>query len=221
MIRLLLPLLLLLAALPASADAAVVQISILPAEGTEYGTPQTVVGRLSGPYGAPLVGRKVVLEARRFPYRGRFKDLATATTGLDGRFAFDEYPFDRNHQVRVLAPTFGDRSPPERVYVYPRSNLTFKLVRRNVIRLTQVYATAKDVRLTKPTLFYVGPSRSKTAPLAKRVKTRRIKRGRFIARATVRIPKAWNGQFRYASCFPYNTGMGDPKLGCPKRRYRF
>jgi len=220
-LRRLLPLLLALVALPASADAAVVEVAIVEKEGTEFGTPQNVVGRLTGVYGAPLVGRKVVLEARRFPYRGKFKDLATATTGLDGRFAFEEQNFDRNHQIRAFAPTFGDRSPPESLYVFPRSNLTFKLVRRNVIRISQVYATPKDVRLTKATLFYVGPAVRKTAPLAKRVKTRRTRRGRFMARATVRIPKAWQGRFRYASCFPYNAGLGDPKLGCPKRKYRF
>jgi len=207
--------------MPASADAAIVEVRMIEEDGTEFGTPQTAVGRLTGVYGAPLVGRKVVLEARRFPYRGRYKDLATATTGLDGRFAFEAQDFDRNHQVRVFAPTFGDRSPGTRAYVFPRSNLTFKLVRRNVIRISQVYATPKDVRLTKPTLFYVGPAGKKTAPLAKRVKTRRTRRGRFLARATVRIPKAWKGQFRFASCLPYNAGLGDPKLGCPKRKYKF
>lgn len=219
--RLLLPLLLVLAALPASAGAAVVEVAVLPEGGAEFGSSQTVVGRLTGPYVAPLVGAKVVLEARRYPYRGRFKAFATATTGLDGRFAFEEQPFDRNHKVRVIAPTLGDRSASESVYVFPRSNLSFRPVARNVIRLTQVYATPKDVRLTKPTFFYVGPAGKATAPLAAKAKTRRLRRGRFIARARVRIPKAWHGRFRYASCFPYNAGLGDPKLGCPKRRYRF
>ncbi len=221
MLRLLTAILLALVVAPASASAAIVQVEVVPKDGTEFGTPQTVVGRLMGPYDAPLVGRKVVLEARRYPYKGPFATLTTATTGLDGRFAFPDHDFDRNHQVRVFAPTFGDRSPVTVAYVYPRSNLTFRLIRRNVIRVSQVYATPKDVRLTKPTLFYVGPAGEKTAPLAARAKTRRLKRGRFISRAQVRIPKAWKGRFRYASCFPYNSGLGDPKVGCPKHRYRF
>ncbi|HYM57016.1 MAG TPA: hypothetical protein VES79_03555 [Solirubrobacteraceae bacterium] len=218
--RLLVTLLAVLAVAPATAGAAVVEISVLPADGADFGETQSVAGRLTGPYGAPVVGQKVVLEARRYPFRGSFSGPGTATTGLDGRFAF-ERAFDRNHQVRVLAPAFGDRSAVQPVYVFPRSNLTFRLVRRNVIRLTQVYATPRDVRLTKPTLFYVGRRGTGTAPLAARARTRRIRRGHFIARALVRIPQAWHGRFRYASCFPYNAGMGDPKIGCPSKQYRF
>jgi hypothetical protein len=147
-------------------------------------------------------------------------------TGLDGRFAF-EHAFPKNHQVRVFAPQFGDRSAVAPVYVFPRTSLTFQLARRNVIRLIQTYTTPKGVRLTAPTLFYVGQARKARAPLAAKAKTRPIKKngkrvkGRFRATALVRIPKAWKGQFRYASCFPYNGGMGDPHLGCPKRRYKF
>jgi hypothetical protein len=209
-----------LAITPATAGAAVVEISVLPPGGADFGETQGVVGRLTGPYGAPFAGREVVLEARRYPFRGPFSELATATTGLDGRFSF-ERAFDRNHQVRVLARTDGDRSAVESVYVFPGSDLTFRLVRRNVIQVTQVYKTPRDVRLTKPTIFYVGRRGTRTAPLAARARTRRIHRGRFIARAQVRIPKAWHGRFRYASCFPYNAGMGDPKIGCPRQRYRF
>jgi hypothetical protein len=147
-------------------------------------------------------------------------------TGLDGRFAF-ERAFDRNHQVRVFAPEFGDRSAFKAVYVFPRTALTFSLVRRNVIRVVQTYRTPKSVTLTAPTLFYVGRAGKPRAPLAAKAKTKPVMRkgkrvkGRFRARASVRIPAAWKGLFRYASCFPYNGGMGDPKLGCPKKRYKF
>lgn len=218
--RLLVTLLALLAVAPATAGAAIVELGVLPPDGADFGDTHGVVGRLTGAYGAPVAGRQVLLQARRHPYRGRFLDLDTATTGLDGRFAF-ERAFDRNHQVRVLAPALGDSSAVQRVYVFPRSNLTFRLVRRNVIRVTQVYATPRDVRLTKPTFFYLGRRGTRTAPLVARARTRRVRRGRFIARAQVRIPKAWDGRFRYASCFPYNAGMGDPKIGCPRKRYRF
>jgi hypothetical protein len=220
----------LLAAIPAAASAAVVEIEITPAGGADFGETHAVTGKLTGPYGAPLVGREVALEIRRYPYKKRFAPAGTAMTGLDGRFAF-EHRFDRNHQVRVLAPQFGDRSAVAPVYVFPRTSLTFSLVRRNVIRIVQTYGTPKSVRLTAPTLFYVGPSgkaraplaaRAKTKPVTRRVKgrTRRVK-GRFRASAQVRIPAAWQGRFRYASCFPYNAGMGNPRLGCPKKRYKF
>jgi hypothetical protein len=205
---------------PATAAADTVEISVLPADGADFGSTQAVAGRLVGAFGAPVVGKQVVLQARRYPYKGAFAGVATATTGLDGRFAF-EREFDRNHQVRILGPTAPDHSATKRVYVFPRSNLTFRLVRRNVIRITQVYATPKDVRLTEPTRFYVARRGAKTAPLSARPDTRRVRKGRFIARALVRIPAAWEGRFRYASCFPYNAGMGDPKIGCPKKTYRF
>jgi hypothetical protein len=208
-----------LALLPAAASADTVEISVLPSDGADFGSNQSVAGRVLGAFGAPVVGQDVVLQARRYPFRGDFANLATAKTGLDGRFAF-ERAFDRNHQVRVLGPA-GDHSKVRRVYVFPRSNLTFKLVRRNVIRITQVYATPTDVRLTKPTRFYVARRGAKTAPLSARPDTRRVRKGRFIARALVRIPNAWEGRFRYGSCFPYNAGMGDPKVGCPKQTYTF
>ncbi len=230
MLRPLIIALLVLAALPAVASAAVVDIEITPAGGADFGETQAVTGKLTGPYGAPLVGREVELEIRRYPYKPSFEPAGKATTGLDGRFAF-EHAFDRNHQVRVRAPQFGDRSAVKPVYVFPRTSLTFSLVRRNVIRIVQTYRTPKDVRLTAPTLLYVGPAGQPRAPLAASAKTRpvirRVKgrrqrvKGRFRARALVRIPAAWQGRFRYASCFPYNAGMGNPRLGCPKKRYKF
>ena len=103
-------------------------------------------------------------------------------------------------------------------------------MRRNVIRLVQTYRTPKNVKLTAPTLFYVGKAGKKRAPLRRRepspsrARSRRkgkIRKGRFRATAVVRIPRAWSGRFRYASCFPYNAGMGNPKLGCPKKKYKF
>jgi hypothetical protein len=224
--------LLALALLPAAASAAVIDIAVSPSAGADFGEPHTVTGKITGPYGAPLVGRQVALEARPYPFKGDFTSVATATSGLDGRFAFD-HAFDRNQQVRVFAPEFGDRSFVLPVYVFPRTALSFDLVRRNVIRLVQTYRTPKDIKLTAPTLFYVGKSGKKRAPLAAKAKTKpvrakgkkgkkgKIKKGRFRATAVVHIPRAWKGRFRYASCFPYNAGMGNPKLGCPKKRYRF
>ena len=219
--------LLALAIAPTAASAAVLDITVSPKGGAEFGETQSITGKLTGPYGAPLVGRQVALEVRSYPFRGRqFRSVATATSGLDGRFAF-ERAFDRNHQVRVLATEFGDRSAVSTVYVFPRTALSFDLVRRNVIRVVQTYRTPRNVKLTAPTLFYVGKAGKKRAPLAARAKTRPVKRkgkivkGRFRASAQVRIPNAWKGRFRYASCFPYNAGMGNPRLGCPKKNYKF
>ena len=225
--------LLALALAPAAASAAVIDIQVTPESGADFGESHTVTGKITGPYGAPLVGRQVELQARPFPFKGRdFKPVETAMSGLDGRFAF-EHAFDRNHEVRVFAPEFGDRSAVAPVFVFPRTALSFGLVRRNVIRLVQTYRTPRDVKLTAPTLFYLGKAGKKRAPLAARAKTRpvrrkgkhgkkgKIRKGRFRATAVVRVPASFKGRFRYASCFPYNAGMGNPKLGCPKKRYTF
>ena len=156
MLRALLISLLALAIVPAAASAAVVDIQVSPKDGLDFGEAHTVTGKLTGPYGAPLVGRQVELEIRSYPYRGRqFRSVAQALTGLDGRFAFEQ-EFPRNHQVRVFAPEFGDRSAVEPIYVFPRTSLSFNLVRRNVIRVVQTYRTPTNVKLTAPTLFYVG-----------------------------------------------------------------
>src|SRR5215211_4080163 len=222
--------LLVLALVPTAASAAVVQLEITPRSGVDFGESHAVTGKLTGAYGAPLVGRQVRLEIRAYPYKKSFRAVDTALTGLDGRFAF-ERAFPKNHRVRVVAPEFRDRSVVGRIYVFPRTSLTFRLARRNVIRIIQTYRTPKGVKLTAPTLFYVGPGGKATAPLAAKARTRAVTRrvrgkrrrvkGRFVSRALVRIPVAWKGRFRYASCFPYNGGMGDPKLGCPKKKYRF
>jgi hypothetical protein len=76
--------------------------------------------------------------------------------------------------------------------------------------------------LTARTTFYLGPQNAKSAPPFARAKPRRIGPGRFKATATVRLPRAWKGAFRYGSCFRYSegSGMGSPGAECP-RRYRF
>ena len=62
--------LLALALAPAAASAAAIDIAVTPAGGDVLGESQTVTGKLTGPYGAPLVGRTVVLEARSLPVQG-------------------------------------------------------------------------------------------------------------------------------------------------------
>jgi len=218
--------LLALALVPAAASGAAPEIELSPDGGADFGETQAVTGKLTGAFGAPLVGRQVVLEARTYPFRRPFAPIATATSGLDGRFAF-ERAFDRNQRVRVFVPETGERSRFASVYVFPPAELTFSLVRRNVIEIVQTYRTPKDITLTAPTLFYVGRRGIATAPRAAKAGTLPVRRkgkrvrGRFRATARVRIPAAWKGRFRYASCFPYNAGMGNPELGCPKRRYKF
>ena len=219
--------LLVLAALPAAASAAVVDIEISPEGGADFGETHAVTGKLTGPYGAPLVGRQVALEIRRYPYKAPFVPAGTATTGLDGRFAF-EHEFDRNHQVRVLAPEFGDRSAVKSVYVFPRTSLTFSLVRRNVIRIVQTYRTPKNVKLTAPTLFYVGQSGKPRAPLAARAKTKPVTRkvkgkkqapgrqGPLPRQRAGPHPRRLEGPLPLRELLPVQRGDGQPEAGLPE-----
>jgi hypothetical protein len=204
-----------LLALAPAAAAAELTLEVSPRE-ARFGDPTELTGTVTDDAGMPAAGVQVALVGRRYPFDGGYHFLAHATTDATGRYRF-EREFERNWQVRV---TLGaDRSRTERVYVFPRFTLSFDARNSRVIELTQRYRVPHGVDLERPTLFYVGRRGRPSAPLAASADTRRTRSGRFVARAVVRIPAAWNGRFRYASCFRYTfgSGMGDPKAKCPKR----
>ena len=167
----------------------------------------------------PAAGRAVQLEGKRYPFSGAAEALATTTTADDGTFAFSE-ELDRNTVLQVTTP--GAVSPRERVYVFPATTLTFRARGSRVIKLTQRYVVPRGVKLEQPTLFYVGAAGKPRAPRAATAKLERTRPGRYRATAIVKIPAAWNGRFRYASCFRYTggSGMGNPRASCP-RKFRF
>ena len=205
---------------PASASAADLRLSLLTVDGVQYGSSHELTGSLREGT-VPLAGQTVELQGRPYPYKGAFKTLAKATTRADGSFRF-ERRFDRNMDVRALAPVQEEATDDVRAYVYPRPRSTFKALTGRRLRITQYLRTAPNVRLTARTTFYLGPRKAKSAPPVARAKPRRLGRGRFKATATVKLPRAWNGAFRYGSCFRYSegSGMGAPGATCPNR-YRF
>jgi hypothetical protein len=209
--------LLLLAAAPAASAAPRIELDVTPRE-TRYGDVTTFSGTVTDS-GQPLAGQEVVLEVLGYPFTGEFEELARTRTDAKGAFRF-ERRLNRNHSVRVLAA--GVTSARERAYVFPRPELKFVALNPRVIRLTQRYRVPRGVRLERPTQFYVGPRGKPTAPRAAVADVRRTGPGRFMSTALVRIPSAWEGRFRYASCFRYTpgSGMGDPRARCP-RRFRF
>ena len=204
--------------LAAPAAAADVTLELAPEE-SRYGSPTELTGTVTDAAGAPLAGVQVTLAGRRYPFKGEFRSLERTTTDAEGAYRF-EREFERNWQVRVLAPE--ERSRTERVYVFPRVELSFKALNPRVIRLTQRYRVPHGTELERPTLFYVGRRGRPTAPLAATAEVVRKRSGRYVSRALVRIPTAWDGRFRYASCFRYTvgSGMGKPGARCPKR-FRF
>jgi len=206
--------------LPSSASAADLTLRLSSGPGVQFGTAHEMDGALREGT-APLAGQAVELQGRAYPYDGGFKTLATTTTRADGSFAFSRR-FDRNMDVRAVAPVQAERSRTLRAYVYPRPRSTFKALSGSRLRITQFLRTAPNVRLTARTTFYLGPEKARSAPPAARAKPRRIGRGRFKATATVKLPRSWRGSFRYGSCFRYSegSGMGKPSVTCPER-YRF
>jgi hypothetical protein len=205
---------------PASASAAELRLALVAEDGVQYGTAHELTGSLREGT-TPLGGQPIELQGRAYPYKGDFKTLAKTTTRTDGSFEFKRR-FDRNMDVRALAPAQAASTDDVRAYVYPRPRSTFKALAGSRLRITQFLRTAPNVRLTARTTFYLGPRGAKTAKPFARAKPRKLSSGRFKATATVKLPRAWKGAFRYGSCFRYSegSGMGAPGAECPKR-YRF
>jgi hypothetical protein len=217
----------------APASAAEVSLSLEAKAGVRLGTATEMSGRVTEA-GAPLAGRIVALEQRRHPYKGGWRRTGiTDRTDADGGFAFSR-KLDRNHQVRVrlpgVAPAGDVFSPPREAYVLPAITPSYRERGARRVRLRLDYSVPRDVELSAPTRFYVGPCRPDadgdcTATLARfrvEAETRRLRAGRYAGTAAVRLPKSYRGQFQFVGCFVYSpgSGMGDPDQTCPRRYAR-
>jgi hypothetical protein len=218
-------------ALAAPASAAEVSLSLDSEDGVRLGSATKLSGSVTGDDGAPLAERTVALELRRHPYkRGWRRTAMTDVTGADGRFSFSRR-LDRNHQVRVrlvgIPPAPDVFSPPREAYVLPAFTFSFDQRGARRLRLRQTYTVPRDATLTAPTRFYVGPCKPdesgdctvRRAPFRVEAETRRVRAGRYLATARVRLPKSFRGRFQTVSCFVYSpgSGMGDPDQRCPRR----
>ena len=206
--------LILAACAPAASAAVRVDMDVAPRE-TRFGDETEITGKVTSD-GEPVAGQEVRLEGRRYPFEGDLRMLDTAVTEADGTYRF-EREFERNWEVRVRADEVAAKR--RRAYVFPHFKLKFKARNARVVDIIARYRVPHGVDLERPTLFYVGRAGRSTAPRAASAETERTRSGRFVARATVRIPSAWNGRFRYGGCFRYTpgSGMGDPRASCPKR----
>ncbi|HEX5617916.1 MAG TPA: DUF1416 domain-containing protein [Solirubrobacteraceae bacterium] len=209
--------LLLLFAAPAADAAVTVSIKVAPTE-AQLGETTRISGTVLD-NGAPVAGALVRLDGKRYPFEDELAPVATATTAADGSYRFDR-ELARNWQFRVVGGT--TKSERVRAYVYPATKLTYRARSSRVIKLTQRYRVPRGVRLKEPTIFYVGRSGRATAPRVASGDVERIRAGRYRSTAVVHLPKAWDGRFRYASCFRYTggSGMGNPRASCP-RRFKF
>ena len=208
-------------ALPANAVAAPALTSKLEHNSVRYGAAHHVTGTLLDGT-TPLANQDIVLEGRRYPYDGSYRVIERATTDAKGAFDF-KAELDRNHRLRVTAPAQAVTGKLMKAYTLPDFDLSFRALRPGVVRLTQRYTVPKRVKLSAPTLFYLGPRKAKKASLREDGKLRRTSAGHYVARVTVTLPASWNGAFRFASCFRASphSGMGDPGASCPHLRLRF
>ena len=217
-----LPIILLAAlAVPASAQAAPVLDADLTRPSVRYGATHTITGTLVD--GAVALGaQEVVLEGRRYPYEGSYRVIARTTTNADGKFTFKPV-LDRNHRLRVSAPAQSLESKVLKAYTLPAFELSFRALKPGVVRLYQRYTVPKTVRLSAPTLFYLGKRGATKASLREKGELKRTGAGRYTSQVTVTLPKSWHGAFRYASCFrpSAGSGMGDPRATCPRLRLEF
>jgi hypothetical protein len=227
-----------LALVAAPAQAVEITARALPADGVRLGNATTITGRATDG-DVPLADRAVRLEVRKHPFKGAWKRIAAKVTDADGRYTFKR-KFKRNQHVRVRlegAPETDYTSPQpdtlsdrRNAYVLPAFTLSFSQQGPRRIRITQTYTVPKRVELTVPTRFYVGPCKpderdectARRAPFATKAPTLRVRPGRYVAKATVRIPASFGGRFSYVSCFAYSdgSGMGDPDQRCPKKSIR-
>ena len=219
--RLLLPLLGL--GLAPAAHAAELTVRVDEGDrGVHFGESHAVNGTLTSDGRMPLAGQPVVLQGRPFPFDAPFGQLDTRKTAADGTFSFAT-ELTRNTKLRVLAPALGARSPQVTAHLFPATHLSFRQLRPGVVRITQDYQVPRSTTLAGKTLFYIAPRDARTSRINRLAKTRRVRAGRFRARVTVTIPDSYDGRFRYAACYRYTpgSGLGDPKISCPRSGYRF
>ena len=186
-----------------------------------YGAAHKLSGTLAD--GAtPLAGQEVILEGRRYPYEGSYRVIERTKTDADGGYAF-KTRLDRNHRLRVVAPAQNATTKYVTAYTLPAVELSFRAVSPGVVRLYQRYTVPKTVRLSAPTLFYLGKKAAKKATLRRTGKLKRVRAGKYTSHVTVTLPSSWDGEFRFASCFRASkgSGMGSPRQSCPHLRYSF
>jgi hypothetical protein len=210
-----------LLAVPARAQAAPALVVDVERPAVGLGTRHTVMGTLEDGT-TPLPGQEVVLEGRRYPYQGSFRVIARATTDAEGGFTFRP-KLDRNHILRVVAPAQRLTSARQHTYTLPSFELSYRAVAPGVARLVQRYTVPLGVRLSAPTHFYLGRRGARISTRSMTGPTKRASAGHYTSRATVHLPAAWHGRFRFGSCFRTSpgSGMGDPRATCPKVHLRF
>jgi hypothetical protein len=210
-----------LLAVPPAAEAAPALEFHIAKQSVGYGATTNITGSLLDGT-TPMAGQVIVLEGQRYPFEGSYREIARTTTDAQGEFAFKPV-LDRNHRLRVDAPAQQSLSQPQRAYVVPSTELSFRALKPGQVRLYQRYTVPRAVKLTQPTLFYLGSRKAKAASKRVQGRVKRTSAGHYTSTVTVTLPSGWHGAFKYGSCFRTSphSGMGAPLASCPKLKFRF
>jgi hypothetical protein len=163
-----------------------------------FGRSTQITGRLSGVAGGSG-GVALQLEADPYPFRS-FREVANATTGADGSYAFRVAP-RRNTRYRVVAA--GPPAVRSRVVgltVNPAFRTRLRDRRLGRVRIAIVALHPAGMKWGgRRTLWYLGqPGRSRLRRVAA-TRSRAVGPTRTLLRATLRVPRA--GRFAFAACF--------------------
>ena len=199
-------------ALPASAHAApVLDRRPRPRLGALRRTPTGSTGTLDRRRRATRPARRSCSRAGATRTRAPTASSIATTTDAEGKFTL-QAELDRNHRLRVTAPAQSVESDVLQAYTLPGFELSFRAAAPGVVRLYQRYTVPKQVRLTAPTLFYLGPRGAKRASIRGPASSSACAPATTRRRSRSRCPRAGTARSatRAASAPSAGSGMGDP-----------
>ena len=226
-LRLLLIALLALAIAPTAASAAVLDIAVQPKSGADFGEATRSAASSPARTARRSPAARWSSRSAPIPYRGGFRKAATATTGLDGRFSLRARVRPQPPGPRAGARVRRSQRRRARLRVPAhRAELQPRAPQRDPHRPDLPDAEERQADRPDAVLRRQGGQAEGAAGSARQdqagasdgqgQEAGKIIKGRFRASALVRIPNAWGGRFRYASCFPYRTAWA-PDSAAPKR----
>jgi hypothetical protein len=198
----------LVAAVPATAQAApALSAKAAPGEITYSGS-STISGTLSD-NGLPVPAQPVNLEASPYPFKG-FHQVASGMTGPDGSYSFAVSP-DRNTRYRVTASQTAART---KVQVDERLDARERALPLGRVRVSVSSRHPKDLRWGgRRAYWYVAQGGRRF----RRVVRSRTHQVRGVTTAAVALPIARAGRFHFLVCF---SAPGDHALGPPQAHAR-
>jgi hypothetical protein len=155
-----------------AAGTALVPAPVAVPAALRFGDATTIGGTLVDAAGEPRAGVPAQLQEDLFPYPG-FVDVASATTGADGTYAFAGLRPARNARYRVIEPRAGIEPAPAPVidvWVAPRAVVRSRKLRPGRVRLTLELRHSEHFRWGGERVFWYVRARELPPPQPRREK---------------------------------------------------